>query len=77
MILPKETPKGGMIVYKGDKVCFTQKFRLKAFTREDYQNGKRPPENVDVKVKIKFQTCNNEMCLPPEEHTLDLKARVL
>lgn len=77
IILPKETPKGGMIVYKGDKVCFTQKFRLKAFTREDYQNGKRPPENVDVKVKIKFQTCNNEMCLPPEEHTLDLKARVL
>jgi hypothetical protein len=78
LILPKETPKGGMVVYKGDKVCFTQKFKLNRPTREQYRDRNfKPLSEVDIKVKIKFQTCNNEMCLPPEEHVMDLKANVV
>lgn len=75
--LPKESPKGGMVVYKGDKVCFTQKFIIEKPTREQYQDKNfKSVEEVNVKVKVKFQTCNKEMCLPPEEHTIDLKANV-
>ncbi|NOU59328.1 FG-GAP-like repeat-containing protein [Marinifilum caeruleilacunae] len=77
LVMPKETPKGGMVVYKGDSVCFKQKFSLKRPTREQYMDKNfKPLREVDIKVKIKFQTCNNEMCLPPEEHVVDVKANV-
>jgi hypothetical protein len=74
LLLPKESAKGGMVVYKGDKVSFKQKFVIKHPSKEqlsdkDYQ----PAREVDIKVKVKFQTCNNEMCLPPEEHIVELK----
>lgn len=77
IVQPKASPKGGMVVYKGDDVCFTQKCKVKRPTREQYMTkGFKPLEKVNAKVKIKFQTCNNDMCLPPEEHVVELNANI-
>ncbi|TKG89389.1 hypothetical protein EYV94_25530 [Puteibacter caeruleilacunae] len=74
LTLPVAKPKGGFQVYKDAGITFAQKFKLKRLTREDYQAGKRYPNAVKVKVRIYFQTCNNDMCLPPEEHVEELDA---
>ncbi|MCG8583032.1 MAG: FG-GAP-like repeat-containing protein [Bacteroidales bacterium] len=77
MLKPKEHPKGGMVVYKGDDVQFVQKFKLNSPTREEYMaEGFKDLDEVKVKVTIKFQTCNNDMCLPPETITENITAAI-
>ena len=75
IVKPEEQPKGGMFIYNGDKVGFIQKFKLNRPTREEYQNPDfEPPTEINVKVGIKFQSCNSTMCLPPQEVTESLEA---
>jgi len=75
--LPVEQPKGGMQVYKGDKVQFVQKFKVNYPSREDSQKeGFEWPKEISGKVKIKFQTCNKDMCLPPEEVVETIEAKI-
>jgi hypothetical protein len=77
IIKPEGHPKGGMVVYKGDNVRFIQKFKLNSPTREDYLNPDyKRLEEAKVKVKIKFQTCNPTMCLPPETITETIVADI-
>ena len=75
--LPSEKPKGGMQVYMGDKVRFVQKFTLNFPPREEAMKPDYEwPKQISGKVKIKFQTCNNDMCLPPEEIVENIEARI-
>ena len=53
-------------VYLG-QVCFRQYFRLP--WKED--QSVKPGDKLPVKVTISYQTCNDQMCLPPEEHVID------
>jgi hypothetical protein len=69
MLSPKERPKGGMMIYDGDEIVFTQKFILQPTTMKEYNSPDfKRFDSVKLQVKIKFQTCNNDMCLPPEEY---------
>ncbi|MCT4586628.1 MAG: FG-GAP-like repeat-containing protein [Carboxylicivirga sp.] len=78
METPPEQPKGGMQVYKGDRVRFIQKFKVNFPSREaSQQPGFEWPKKITGKVNIKFQTCNNDMCLPPEEVQERFEAKIV
>ncbi|MVT08803.1 FG-GAP repeat domain-containing protein [Chitinophaga tropicalis] len=68
-IIPPSHPKGATEVFNGDDVKFMQKFRV-AFS----SNGKSLPYGEYViGVMIQYQTCNEEMCLPPVTEKIDMK----
>ena len=73
-ILPKVSKQSNQFIYRGNEVYFTQKFKLKNHPSILRRDGKFK-RTLKVKVKINFQACNEEVCLPPEEHILDLTIR--
>lgn len=55
--LPAPKPRGSYQVYDGTDIIMTQKFKVVK------NAGKGEKE---LKVTVLFQTCNKEMCLPPQ-----------
>lgn len=49
---------GGSEVYDGKRLSFRQPFTVEPGLKGTF----------DIKVKVSWQTCNEESCLPPEEH---------
>lgn len=75
--IPIDQPKGGFKIYKGDKIIFKQKFKLNHLTEKEWRSGKYDEFNsVKAKLKIRFQTCNNQLCLPPETVTEELEIKI-
>ena len=72
VIAPEESYKGLSKVYKGT-VTFKQKFKFKKMGREKLF---KLPKSYEVQAHIKFQTCDENMCLPPKEITEKLNATV-
>lgn len=73
VIAPEETYKGLAKVYKGD-ATFSQKFILKRpETREEFANL---PKDFEIKAIITFQTCDDNICLPPQTHEVIIKSNV-
>jgi hypothetical protein len=54
--LPDPVFKNGHEVYKGENIVMSQVFQ----TAPDLKPGK-----YEIKGKITYQTCNNDICLPP------------
>ena len=73
-ILPKVSKQSNQFIYRGNEVYFTQKFKLKNDPFILRRDGKFK-QTLKVKVKINFQACNEEVCLPPEKHILELAIR--
>jgi hypothetical protein len=55
---PKVIDHGGVDVYMGNSISFTQKLKLKSIPNN--------ADGVGVKVTINYQACNKGMCFPPK-----------
>lgn len=71
VLKPEPKVKGAYSVYSGDEVKFSQSIR---FVGKVSENPER--NEYVVKVRVKYQTCNEEMCLPPVKETIELKIKV-
>lgn len=65
--LPDEHQHGAYIVYEGDNIVFSQKYKVTDFSK--LLGTLSDSETFDVKVKIEYQTCNSESCSPPNDVT--------
>ena len=63
MRTPPVTLYGGSEVYDGKLLTFEQKFKVNPEVDGDIQ----------IKVRVSWQTCNEESCLPPDEYEETLK----
>lgn len=70
---PVSHPKAGAEVYDGKNVKFVQVFRVKP----NSGNAKiLSPGEYLVKVAISYQTCNEELCLPPVTKEENIKVTI-
>ena len=70
-LIPEAHPKSdGAMVYNGDSVSFRQQF---AATRKKKDGTLVPPGEYTIEVTIQYQTCNEEMCLPPVTKKVEIK----
>ncbi len=72
-IEPTPQMKGTYQVYKGNNVRFAQKFRLN-YPKD--RSVKPPSGEQIIEVKVFYQTCDENGCLPPTEETIKLKTRI-
>ncbi|WEA00590.1 FG-GAP-like repeat-containing protein [Mucilaginibacter sp. SJ] len=70
IVMPEKQFKGVTEVYKGDSVIFFQKIRLKGKSKT---GNTRIGNEYMVGVTVQYQTCNEEMCLPPVVERNELK----
>jgi hypothetical protein len=55
-VVPEPHFKGGFEVYEGKDICFKQAFQAD----KDLEPG-----SYAIKVKVTYQACGNEVCMPP------------
>lgn len=61
---PVPSMKGGYEVYKGKQLRFVQKFKISDI--KHLKNG----DSYPIKINLIYQTCNEELCLPPVEEEI-------
>jgi thiol-disulfide isomerase/thioredoxin len=71
-LIPDPHFKGGAMVYSGDSVVFRQQFMK---SRRTKSGGAPAPGEYTIGVTIRYQTCNEEKCLPPVTKKLEVKVR--
>lgn len=73
LITPEPTQKGTYQIYKGSALRFAQKFKNTGLK----SNGKfLQIGSYPVKVTIRYQTCNDELCLPPVTETVEIMINI-
>jgi thiol-disulfide isomerase/thioredoxin len=65
--LPKPHYKNGYQAYEGDSITMSQKFQLSETIK---------PGQYEINVKVTYQTCNDEICLPPVTDEVKIIVRV-
>lgn len=63
LIFPPPMPKGMYEVLEGKNITFKQKFKADSLLKG---------EKIELKASVTFQTCNSDMCLPPQTNKVKL-----
>lgn len=62
------------VYLRGDQITFSQEFRYRVTRDMDFS---KILEKASIKVIIKYQTCNDQTCLPPVTHEPILESNVV
>ncbi|WP_168796407.1 FG-GAP-like repeat-containing protein [Flagellimonas onchidii] len=74
LVVPKESYKGLAKVYKG-AVVFKQEFKLKrSANREEMERAYQAKHTINTKVT--YQTCDDNICLPPKTIEQDIEMMI-